>query len=305
MNLTQDYPAIDHWTETDGPIGTNPSETRVDPEGVTWYVKFPYDDDAAINEHLAAQLYRAAKVRVPETKLVRAHGELGVAYRLIHDARTLGEAYPEFPKNTPTAIVAEVTRGFAVDALLANWDVAGLSHDNIIVTPGNAAYRIDLGGALLFRAQGGHKGNKLTPFADEWHSLRDPGVNRSTALLFRGITREELLASAELVLTLLTESVIDDLVTNSGLDDLLAHKLAETLMYRRGTILVAAEDLRKGAPDLPGVRYHAERADDAIDDLIYDYSSAYSPEEQFEAVERAKVRIGNAVYFAHRSGPGR
>lgn len=55
----------------------------------------------------------------------------------------------------------DVHQGFIADAWLGNWDVAGQGYDNIIKT-GTAhdvgdAYRIDTGGALLFRAQGNPK----------------------------------------------------------------------------------------------------------------------------------------------------
>jgi hypothetical protein len=44
-----------------------------------------------------------------------------------------------------------VTDAFAVDAWLANWDVAGLNYDNTVLVQGRAV-RIDVGGSLRYRA---------------------------------------------------------------------------------------------------------------------------------------------------------
>jgi len=44
-------------------------------------------------------------------------------------------------------------KDFAADALLSNWDVIGVTADNIVGNDGKV-YRVDNGGALEFRAQG-------------------------------------------------------------------------------------------------------------------------------------------------------
>ena len=59
----------------------------------------------------------------------------------------------------------DVRAGFLADAWLANWDVVGLAADNIVTGPGKKAYRIDVGGSLIFRAQG--KGKPFPPEVSE------------------------------------------------------------------------------------------------------------------------------------------
>ena len=56
------------------------------------------------------------------------------------------------------------------DALLANWDFAGLTNDNVMVTKSGKLLRIDSGGTFNFRAQGGAKDYGPVPM--EMWSLR-------------------------------------------------------------------------------------------------------------------------------------
>lgn len=53
---------------------------------------------------------------------------------------------------------AEIRKGFALDCLLANWDVIGASNDNILVSPdGKMVARIDNGSSFQYRAKGSLK----------------------------------------------------------------------------------------------------------------------------------------------------
>jgi hypothetical protein len=81
--------------------------------------------------------------------------------------------------------VADLQRHFAADALFGNWDVVGLSADNVLVDLAGRAWRIDNGGSFRFRAQGTKK------TADQWNrypvelwTLRNPAANKQTADVF-------------------------------------------------------------------------------------------------------------------------
>jgi hypothetical protein len=59
----------------------------------------------------------------------------------------------------------QVRRNFAVDAWLGNRDVFGMTYDNILTDENGVPWRIDNGGALLYRAMGEKKtdfGGKVT-----------------------------------------------------------------------------------------------------------------------------------------------
>jgi hypothetical protein len=68
-------------------------------------------------------------------------------------------------------LYAEIRKGFIADVLFQNWDVAGLDLDNILVNLSDpqkpVPYRIDLGGALRYRALGAPKPKSERPWLVE------------------------------------------------------------------------------------------------------------------------------------------
>jgi hypothetical protein len=88
-----------------------------------------------------------------------------------------------------------VKKHFVADCLLANWDVAGISNDNMLIDKQGKVWRIDNGSGLDYRAQGGIKSqNFFTPEIKEFDSLRNPNINENTAFLFSTVTNEEIIA---------------------------------------------------------------------------------------------------------------
>lgn len=66
-----------------------------------------------------------------------------------------------------------MSEGVYVDIFLANWDVVGTGTANVFLDD-EAATRIDPGGSLTFRAQGGRKGQKFSRQAGELKTMLDP-----------------------------------------------------------------------------------------------------------------------------------
>lgn len=217
--------------------GANPGGVFEAGDGSRWYVKAQKSAEHAQNERLAAALYGAADVAVPE--LFVGSGTPGLpdgvqtATRYLDGAlqdlrlRTLGEGDQTY--------LARIREGFAVDALLANWDVAGENPaggwDNI-VSVGDTPWRIDVGGALAFRGLGKPKGDAFGPSVTEWDKFRDPDSPRASAAVFRDITPEQLEASVERVKKL-TPAKIRSVVKANGGDP----TLAELLIARRKDLL--------------------------------------------------------------------
>lgn len=54
-------------------------------------------------------------------------------------------------------VISKVRKSLAADALVANWDYAGLSNDNMMVDKQGRVLRIDSGGTFNYRAQGEQK----------------------------------------------------------------------------------------------------------------------------------------------------
>ena len=73
-----------------------------------------------------------------------------------------------------------------MDAWLGDWDVVGLNYDNLL-QKGGRAVRIDVGGSLRFRAQGGVKGQAFGKTVDEFDTLRNSKINPQAAKIFKSI----------------------------------------------------------------------------------------------------------------------
>lgn len=143
-------------------------------------------------EVLASKLYKAAGVDVPELTLYTdANGNVGLLSKYIPDLT---------PISTPNQ---ELTMGFGMDALLANWDAVC---SNNAVTDGANVYRIDVGGTFDFRAQGGKKA--YTSIVDEVTTLIDPKYNQTSSDLFSSMTRYDLIDSLQRVADLSDDDII-------------------------------------------------------------------------------------------------
>ncbi len=197
--------------------------------GEQWYVKTPASEDMARNEILANRLYKAAGIDVPEVVAIDVRGQPGVASKIIpglaNDRKALASGR-----------VAGVYDGFAIDAWLANWDAVGLNFDNMLIKDGRA-WRIDAGGALRYRAQGGLKGAQWGPEVTELDTLRNASTNKQTASVFSKMTQAQLQASAQ-KLKAMSDAEIKNIVRDFGpLDQRENAALVDTLIARKNDII--------------------------------------------------------------------
>ena len=153
------------------------------------YVKWNQSETRSKVEALTGALYALADVPVPMQRVIDFKGETAVMSDWLDGATpmTVDEL-----KNHP-----DILENYAVDAWLANWDVVGSNGVNIVKGPGGKAYRVDLGGALLFRAMGEPK--KLPEEVTELSLLQDWDKNPMAAQVFANLTDEQLKAGAEKV----------------------------------------------------------------------------------------------------------
>ena len=113
-----------------------------------------------------------------------------------------------------TQIGEDVQRGFVLDALFDNRDVAGNS-GNIIVGTDGRAYRCDMGGAGLFKA-GGDRGTRASTFqADKGESSVDLFMGNYMdwrgSTLYKGLSEEKRKQFAIDHLAPLTDAALDKL----------------------------------------------------------------------------------------------
>ncbi len=188
--------------------GSNTGGTYQDTTtGKKYYIKEPASEDIARNEVLAAKLYEAAGVDVPTIHLMKDKGTVRIASEIIDDLK-------QDKSLLSSAQAKGVNDNFVVDAWLANWDVAGLSYDNLLMK-GKKAIRIDVGGSLRYRAQGSEKGKAFGKEVLEIESLRDRGMNPQSAAVFASITKDDMIAGARKVLAL-DRKQITELVEQFG-----------------------------------------------------------------------------------------
>jgi SPP1 gp7 family putative phage head morphogenesis protein len=116
-----------------------------------------------INEVNADDTYRALGFAVPECRLVDTpNGKVKLA-KFVDGGRSFSEVMASRDDVLKKRVLEQVHAGFVTDALTGNWDVVGMSGDNILVDRDGKVWRIDNGGCFGFRAQGDRK------TADEWN----------------------------------------------------------------------------------------------------------------------------------------
>ena len=206
--------------------GSNPGGLYRDLDtGEQWYVKQPPSVEHARNELLAARLYEKAGIEVPELQLIdMGAGTTGVASKIIDGLDRVSGAR--------LAKLTGAHEGFAVDAWLANWDVVGLELDNLLARSGRAI-RVDTGGALRFRAQGGLKGAAFRARVDELDSLRSSATNRQAAAVFGPISDEALRESVRRVQRIADDDIRQIVRAHGPLDATANRELAELLIARK------------------------------------------------------------------------
>lgn len=216
---------MSHWKQVGPQKGSNPGGLFEDAAGKKWYVKFPESEDIAKNEVLAGKLYSLLGIEVPKVKLVKKGDKVGIASQFIEG---LTSKKGEELAKTPGAL-----EGFGADAWLANWDVVGLGFDNLLTTKDGKALRVDVGGALVYRAQGGKKGDAFGSTVPEVDSLRNPATNANTASVFGGMDKRALNQSIAKVLEM-PDDVITQAVEKFGPGTAAEKKaLAEKLIQRK------------------------------------------------------------------------
>jgi hypothetical protein len=136
------------------------------------------------DEYTANKLYSILGVAVPNVKLAERRGNLVQVADYIK-----GTPLNELPGEERDKAEKQLLSGFVADALLGNWDVLGMSNDNII-WDGKKAWRVDNGGSLRYRAQGEPKGESFGNEVTEIDSMREPG--RSASRIFNNITNDEI-----------------------------------------------------------------------------------------------------------------
>lgn len=208
-------------------LGSNPGGRFEAPNGKRYYVKFSKSDAHAKNELLAARLYEAAGSPILKAEPVdMGNGKLATATEWKEGVSLIDRKNPEQRK--------AAQENFATHAWLANWDAAGLEYDNQGLVDGKMT-TLDPGGSLIFRAQGGPKGQAFGYSANEWNTLRDPSNHQAHAI-YGDMTRAQLQASAKKVADIPDETVREMVLAEGPGDEKQRQELATKLIARKHDI---------------------------------------------------------------------
>lgn len=160
-------------------LGGSTGATLVQDAGGNLYVKKKGASAGHPTEEGAADsAYQALGMDVPAHQVYQtANGPVKLAKFV--EGKTLAQVESNDPAAYGRA-VTQLQKGFAVDAVLDNWDVIGFGKDNVLVGNNGKVYRIDNGGSLRYRAQGDLKGTggtkRFTEFPDAIFSMRAQGT---------------------------------------------------------------------------------------------------------------------------------
>ena len=223
---------MEGWKKVGPQLGSNEGGFYEDAEGNRFYVKKPKSDLHAQNEVLASAFYKLLGVDAADIGI--GSGDDGAKMTFSPDIIGSKQDLQE-QLNNPEYL-AKLQEGFAVDAWLGNWDVAGLAFDNVMSDGSGNPVRVDPGGALLFRAMGKPKGSLFGNDVNELDTLRDPSMNPQSAAVFGSMTDEQQKESARKLLNISNDD-IDSMVDGIVTDTEAAQEIKDKLKARRQFIL--------------------------------------------------------------------
>jgi hypothetical protein len=187
-----------------------------------YYVKLYENPEQARIEFIANAIYKKLGIPAVESELFPMDGKLAIASKEVKGAKSM---HLESMKGD-----SEIRNGFIADAYLANWDVVGLCYDNIVHGEDGKKIRVDNGGSIIFRAQGGTK--DFTPDnIPELSNMLNP--NFPAGKVFEAFSEDKLQIQARDLVESLSEADIDEIIKESGLDETTAKKVRDGLIGRR------------------------------------------------------------------------
>lgn len=210
-----------HMVQTTKPAGgSNGAMFGESEDGRKWFVKsYRGDQNRVATELLANAIYRKVGVAVPEAGELSFDGKPALAYPLVEGVP--GGSKSGVRVTQPSRALA---KDFMVDALLANWDVVGLEHDNLLwpegTTPenwsiGTPATRLDQGGSLAYRAMGSKK--PFGPVPSEVWTMASPKGGQAFGRM--ALEPELKRAGAARIAAALPPATIDELVDAAPFKD--------------------------------------------------------------------------------------
>jgi hypothetical protein len=201
--------------------GSNGAMWANDDAGNKWLVKtYRGDEDRIATELVANRVYDLMGAKVAKAGTIEVDGKKGLTYQALDGKPRNGV----FKQNGPNAQMGE---HYMTDALLANWDFAGLTDDNVLWDDAGNPIRVDQGGTLEFRAMGQQKPFGPIP-TDVWTMIRKGQAKRASL-----VSEDQMRAQAGDIAARLTPQEIDGLMDTAPFqDDAMRERVRENLKAR-------------------------------------------------------------------------
>lgn len=214
------------------------------------------------HEVAADAVYRAMGFEAPKSKLVSIKDtKTGKTETYKVSEYIAAQELGSLSASTKLKAIEEIKKGFALDCLLANWDVIGASSDNILVTPEGKAIRIDNGSSFQYRAKGSLKPDIAffeSESVGELQTMRTPGGGATSSVLevFGSLTDaqvveqiKDIVSRRAVIEAALTGQVSDEVVQaiNRRIDQMQAWVKTQELAELEKT----KWDTKPDDPDMP------------------------------------------------------
>lgn len=160
--------AASKWEKLGGQKGSNPGGVY-SYGGEKHYVKFPPSKGQIWAEAAADKMYELMGVATMNHTPTEIEGKWASVSKW-KEVKELG--YEGWSKLTPKQ-VQQAADAFVASALTKNWDVVGLTYDNMGTTKKGDLAIMDTGGSFKYRAMGGDKKYDADPTA-ELKAMQDP-----------------------------------------------------------------------------------------------------------------------------------
>lgn len=180
--------------------GGNGAMWAKDSAGNRWLVKtYRGNEDRIATELVSNRIYALMGAKVADAGVIEVDDRTALTYKALDGA----PRDRVFHTGGPSEAMGE---HYMTDALLANWDFAGLTDDNVLWDAEGNPIRIDQGGTLEFRAMGQPKDFGPVP-TDVWTMLRKGQAKRASK-----VTEPQMREQARRIADTLTPRQIDKLM---------------------------------------------------------------------------------------------
>ena len=199
------------------------------PSKQKFYVKYPFKPEQAHVEGATADLYNAMGIRTLNPKVKDIHGRTAVVTPWQEGVKSFGHhsEYADAVKDPKRSL--ELARIHHGAVLTGNLDIVGLDYANVMKDQKSGELvSADQGGAMHFRAMGGHK-DFPADISKEMNGFRNPAYQ--SGQVFQHVPEEHFKEAAKSLLNL-TNDKVDEIMSKHGLD-----KYADVIKARRNQLM--------------------------------------------------------------------